>query len=230
MFRDLSFAKYHFCLLFKEGFSVPRFAGSMLRGAFGMVLRKVACVSNLRVCKNCLLHRTCVFSYLFESRVPEGSNSFKTFDEIPRPFLFEPALNPDDIESGGIFDFGLILVGKAIDYLPYFIFAFKELEKRGLGRNRSKFFLEKVVSVGEKEESKLVYSGEEQMVYDTGFIFGSDAILNRTDQLSKEEITLEFLTPTRIKEDFKVRKAVYELDQPLDVTIPSPKDMIQIIL
>jgi len=206
MFKSLRFAKYRFCLLFKEGFSVPRFAGSMLRGAFGMVLRKVLCISNQRVCNNCILLHTCVFAYLFESRVPDGSNSFKTFDEIPRPFIFEPPLNSE--ESSRRFDFGLILVGKAIDYLPYFIFAFKELEKRGLGRNRSKFFLEKVVSVGEKGESKFVYSGEEQIVYDTGFLFGKEAILNRADQLSNEEITLEFLTPTRIKFEGKLTNQV----------------------
>ncbi|MFQ6120332.1 MAG: CRISPR system precrRNA processing endoribonuclease RAMP protein Cas6 [Methanosarcinales archaeon] len=46
------------------------------------------------------------------------------------------------------------------------------------------------------------------MIYDTGFLFGYDAILNRGDQLSKREITLEFLTPTRIKFEGKLTSQV----------------------
>jgi hypothetical protein len=41
-----------------------------------------------------------------------------------------------------------ILIGKAVDYLPYFILTFSELGKKGIGMGRGKFVLEKVEDLG----------------------------------------------------------------------------------
>lgn len=43
----------------------------------------------------------------------------------------------------------MILIGRAIDYLPYFIYTFEELGKMGLGKGRGEFNLEEVKSTHE---------------------------------------------------------------------------------
>ena len=39
---------------------------------------------------------------------------------------------------GQAFDFTLILMGKAVDFLPYFILAFREVAREGIGLNRAR--------------------------------------------------------------------------------------------
>ncbi len=47
-------------------------------------------------------------------------------------------------QVGERFEFGLILLGKAVDYLPYFVLAFRELARQGFGLNRARCELEEV--------------------------------------------------------------------------------------
>ncbi len=41
--------------------------------------------------------------------------------------------------SRNAFDFALSLMGKAVDFLPYFILAFREVAREGIGLNRARF-------------------------------------------------------------------------------------------
>lgn len=45
---------------------------------------------------------------------------------------------------GERFEFGLVLIGRALDFLPYFVLSFRELAHEGLGLNRAKCSLEAV--------------------------------------------------------------------------------------
>jgi hypothetical protein len=45
---------------------------------------------------------------------------------------------------GEAFDFYLTLLGKAVDYLPYFVLAFREVAREGIGLNRAPCELERV--------------------------------------------------------------------------------------
>ena len=66
----------------------------------------------------------------------------RKYTVAPHPFILEPA--PDNqrtCEEGEDISFGLTLVGRAIDYLPYFIYALDELGRIGIGKGRGKYEL-----------------------------------------------------------------------------------------
>ena len=50
-------------------------------------------------------------------------------------------------ERGQPVEFGLVLVGRALDFLPYFVLAFRDLADEGLGLNRARCTLERVEAV-----------------------------------------------------------------------------------
>jgi len=93
--------------------------------------------------------------------------------KIPcRPFIFRPPLDaPPDVTPGGTcpdavgsparvptgrdatktcyepgqaFDFTLTLLGKAVDFLPYFILAFREVAREGIGLSRARCEFDRV--------------------------------------------------------------------------------------
>jgi hypothetical protein len=47
----------------------------------------------------------------------------------------------NDMNPGDAVIFNLLLIGRAIDYLPYFIYTFEELGKVGIGKGRGKYSL-----------------------------------------------------------------------------------------
>ena len=54
-------ARYRFRVRATQPLKLPDFAGSMLRGAFGRSLRKLACMTRRPECKGCPLITTRVF-------------------------------------------------------------------------------------------------------------------------------------------------------------------------
>ncbi len=175
-----------------EGETVlPSFLGSTLRGGFGSVFRKITCITHKNSCRDCLLKNKCVYSYIFES---PGENARYTY--IPHPFVIEP---PFFVEKPvHSLRFNLILFGNAIEYLPYFIYTFEELGNIGLGKERIKYRIKEITSKGD-----LIYDGETKILRNSPAPITGDEIeteLNSRNKKPVRQITLEFLTPTRIKE------------------------------
>jgi hypothetical protein len=114
---------------------LPEFSGSALRGGFGMALRTIACAQpRQRNCGNCLLRKQCVYSLVFETPVPEDSALLRKYPAAPHPFVLEPPEDgPQELLPSGELDFGLVLIGRAIELLPWFILALEELGRSGLG-------------------------------------------------------------------------------------------------
>jgi hypothetical protein len=50
-------------------------------------------------------------------------------------------------DPGERFEFGLVLIGRALDFLPYFVLSFRELAAEGLGLNRARCTLERVEQI-----------------------------------------------------------------------------------
>lgn len=54
--------------------------------------------------------------------------------------MLEPPLEEKTVyEPGELISFTLMLIGEAIDYLPYFLATFDRMSQRGLGRGKGKF-------------------------------------------------------------------------------------------
>ena len=51
----------------EEKITMPEHVGSMLRGAFGVALRDLTCVTGLSQCKACSVKQDCKFPQIFEN-------------------------------------------------------------------------------------------------------------------------------------------------------------------
>lgn len=178
--------------------SLPDYKGSTFRGAFGYAFRRVVCALKKNDCSDCLLKAKCIYAYVFETSPESDSRlmGMNKYLKIPHPFIIEP---PQEIKriynSKERLSFNLVLVGRACNYLPYFIYTFDELGKSGIGRANGRYSLLQVDS-----EGKTVYYSQDKTIRefeikrieipeDIDFINGS---------LRNESITLRFQTPARI--------------------------------
>jgi len=197
MLDDFRIAKLLFNFLACGDGRLPEYKGNTLRDGFGYVFRDVVCSKEQKDCGICENRDNCAYVYLFETPVIQPEDKFSKYSDVPRPYIVDLCDTSKSVYArGDPFRFGLVLVGKAIDYLPHFIFCFDELGRRGLGKEKLKFDLQ-VVSAFDFAK------GHWTPIYDP------DANLLRDDfptasaqQLPfncKDTLTLDFLTPTRIK-------------------------------
>jgi hypothetical protein len=122
---------------------------NMLRGGFGHSFRRLCCVPQCRDTKNCPVANSCPYKAVFEPSPPPGTDRLSKNQDIPRPFVFRaPQTHQTRLEKGERFEFGLVLIGRALDFLPYFVLSFRELAREGLGLNRAKCTLERVEELG----------------------------------------------------------------------------------
>lgn len=196
MIADLQIAKYRFLLRAIDPIELPPYTGSAFRGGFGHAFRQAVCVTRLPVCGGCYLRERCPYPYVFETPRPQESAVMPKANAVPHPFVLEPPLGVRHVVLGEILTLHLILIGQGIEYFPYFLFALEELGRRGLGRGRGRYQVEEVHGVGLGEEG-LVYSGRLRRMLGPGLPL-SLADLGRRDGDRVEQITVEFLTPTRI--------------------------------
>ena len=143
----ITYQKYTFTLEAIEPLYLPYYKGSTFRGGFGNVFKKIACPLRFAECKDCILREKCVYVYIFETIPNEKAQilNMNKYEKIPHPFIIEPPENNENlIPVGETIIFNLILIGKAIDYIPYFIYVFEQLGKIGIGKGRGKYKLQRV--------------------------------------------------------------------------------------
>jgi len=140
--QALRFARYRLQFVAATPLHLPAYKGSTFRGGFGMAFKELACIRRDRDCDHCLIRDRCVYQYVFET--PAVRNT-RNYSFAPHPFVIEPpAEGRQSYEPGQPLGVGLVLVGAALSHLPYFIYAFEEMGRRGLGRGRGRVQLERV--------------------------------------------------------------------------------------
>jgi hypothetical protein len=170
-FANLDVARFRLRLRALQDAALPAFLGSTLRGAFGHSLKQAVCVMPHRACERCLVQDRCLYPYLFETPPPAESALLSTQRQAPRPFILTPATtvprsSADSrpvsrrlVAAGETLSFDLTLMGRAIDYLPYIVFAVTEMAGRGLGVARSRFELDDVEMLAPDGTERSIYSG-----------------------------------------------------------------------
>ena len=145
-FSTLRIGLFRFTMVPTEPLMVPALnKGNMLRGGFGHAFRRLCCIPQCRDSKSCPLANSCPYKAVFEPSPPPGADRLSKNQDIPRPFVFHaPQTLQTRFEKDERFEFGLVLIGRALDFLPYFVLSFRELAREGLGLNRAKCVLEKV--------------------------------------------------------------------------------------
>jgi hypothetical protein len=195
-------ASFRFNLLPLESLILPSYKGSTLRGGFGYAFKKVVCAIKDKECSECLLKEKCIYSYIFETPPPSDTKIMRKYISAPHPFIIEPPPEKrHGYPTGTELSFGLILIGKAIDYLPYFIYTFDELGKIGIGKGKARYELKNVVC-----EEKIIYDSETKTLkQSTSSLLNIEScFLNSESKLLNSEhpeiklLKINFLTPTRI--------------------------------
>ncbi len=197
----ISYNRFSFILEPVEEILLPSYKGSTLRGAFGVAFKRVVCALRKEDCSECLLSGRCIYFQIFEARA-EGENPLGRVKTIPKPFVIEP---PDDEETlfmpGQNLKLNLILIGKATEYIPYFIYTFQELGRMGIGRKRGRYTLAEVVDLDSdatiySHDRKVLEAVERKTIDLTGAV---EEFIHPVDRNEDADLTVQAVTPIRIK-------------------------------
>lgn len=185
----------------KDGLLLPPYKGSTLRGGFGTAFKRIVCAQGHTTCQSCLLKYKCPYAYIFETAPPEDTQALRKYESIPRPFILEPpSETKTEYHPGERLSFRLILIGYAIDYLPYFILAFKELGEIGIGKGRHPFQLDKTVAINPlNNQEQEIYQAASGKVYNHNFVVSGDTLTKSPGPTPSDRLTINYLTMTRIK-------------------------------
>ena len=205
MLRNFRFARYRFTYTVQEPLRMPQHKGNVFRGRFGYMLRHITCIATTQECETqCQFPERCVYSKCFETPVPDDSPMLRGQPYAPHPFVLEPPrTGKSDFAPGDTFTCNLILIGEAINLLPWMVFTFDQIGKQriGLRDKRGQCQLDTVESLS-ADSSQTIYTAETEMLTDDGLILHLDDVMRNAPH-AIDAIELKFLTPTSIKVDGK---------------------------
>jgi hypothetical protein len=231
MLQAFSLSWFHFVLEPENRVTLhPRNPGNTLRGAFGSTFKRLVCPTPTDCRETCAMKAICPYGQIFEPSPPPGSERLSLNQDIPRPFVFRPPNgNETTARPGDSLSFNLILIGKALDYFPYFLVTFRELGDQGIGLGRGRYRIARVSLLNEDGNAVAeVYSGHDNVVRPSPFrITDQDCCRLAADWLAGSEqrvansgtrfpfsrrrltengrrITVRFLTPTLLKADGRI--------------------------
>lgn len=187
MLDNLSFTRFTARYRILEPVLLPSFTGSALRGALGHAMRRVR-YGRMAACTHCSIRPACrygsLYAYLFESPcdhpiiepVHANLNPRMRRKTYPQPFVLEPP-------EGGEYSPGrhllvpIVVIGKAIAYMPFLICSLSIMGTSGIGKGRGRIFLEDIVN------GLSAGNGGEQVIYDgiSGQIVGPGEVIDLND-------------------------------------------------
>ncbi len=174
----------------------PGKSGNLLRGAFGLIFRRIACVPRCPGAPECELAPSCPYARMFEPRaIAPGPSGLADW---PRPFVFRAThLDGCTIQSGETFFFDLNLFDMRSHAIAYLVLAFAQLSREGLGPGRGRADLVEIFQRGESgDPGTAIYDGKSLLPQH------SPEPLELSLQPGKERIErvrVRFVTPTELK-------------------------------
>ncbi len=182
---------------------LPAYKGAMLRGGFGYAFQRASC---LQTCwgrsHECTITPFCPYRWVFETPHPPDVAHLHDLHDVPRPFVI---VAPDDTRTryaaGDALEFGLTLIGRGVEYLPYFLFSFERLGVMGLGRDHAPFRLERVEALRPWQPTGTVIYQDGQVLQGANRLPFIDAVaLSAYAQSLPDDLRLILHTPLRIRE------------------------------
>jgi hypothetical protein len=135
---DLPLSRHRLHLTAETAVHLPPYAGSAWRGALGHALRRTVCVTGGRHCPDCLLYRSCVYPYVFETPPPERAEKLRKYPAAPHPFVVEPWPDCREVAPGDGLGVDLVLIGRGQSQLAYFIEALRRAGESGVGKGAAR--------------------------------------------------------------------------------------------
>ena len=204
MLQNFQFARYRFNYTVQEPLRMPPYKGNVFRSQLGYTLRHITCIGHGNACaKQCQHPDRCVYSQCFETPVPDDAPFLRGQPFAPHPFVLEPPLTgKQNYAPGDTFACQLILIGSAINLLPWMAFTFNELGKRriGLRGQRGKCHLDTIENLPARstDTPQTIYTSETEMLMGAGRLLCIDDVLRGAPQIT-DTLELDFRTPTSIK-------------------------------
>ncbi len=180
--------------------------GAALRGNFFEAVWRRFCTNKTSpTCAQCPLHSICPVSALVAPLREENPRG----RDIPRPYIILPPLGrARRYAPGDRLLFGMTLFGNIVQLLPYIILSLEVVEEAGLGRKlpenggrRGQFKVQQIESYKPNSpERQVLYTAGKPLVEKPALTVTSTDVAVRAATLPTDKITLNFLTPTRIKD------------------------------
>jgi hypothetical protein len=170
--------------------------GNLLRGAFGTLFRRLVCDPACDDAAHCPRNGSCPHELLFAPKWPAGARF--GLETPPRAFLFQPSLDPDPcFTASHPLQFEVRLFGDAISTTSLFLRTFQLLASNGVVGRRMHLVSAFGLDWEGNPSAELVRGGqltrEQPLALDFTRFF--------SDQQEPDEATIEFLTPTWLREN-----------------------------
>jgi CRISPR-associated endoribonuclease Cas6 len=170
-------------------------SSNILRGAFGGIFRRIACVPQCTGARDCEWKATCPYARMFEPTTVGVSPS--GFADWPRPFVFRAShLDGRTVEADEPFHFDLNLFDIHSSAVPNLVLAFGQLAREGLAYPRSRVELARVSQLDARgEPAATIFNG-------SSLVPEKVAPLDVNLSPASEPVTrlrIRFLTPTELK-------------------------------
>jgi hypothetical protein len=179
----------------------PGKAGNILRGALGVIFRRIACLPECSDARTCHARESCPYARVFEPIAQGAAPS--GLSDWPRPFVFRARhLDGATVAPGESFYFDLHVFSVDPGVLADFVLTFAALAREGLGPRRGKAELQCVrrLALGSLAE-QVLYQGATQIM--TAAV--EPALLDLAPATSPPgKIRVEFLSPTELKHEHRV--------------------------
>lgn len=192
----LKLARFRFDFTVETPLHLHYYAGSQLRGAFGMALKRTVCMTRMADCHDCPLYRSCVYPAVFETPAPED-HRLQQFSQIPNPYVIEPPpMGARNYQPGETLSFHHVLIGHAIKQLPIIVYAWQRALARQAGMGGGNATLSGI--------SYLPAQGPEQSLYTDGELI-TPTLAPLPNTPLPNPIRLKLQTPLRLQQAGSVK-------------------------
>ena len=174
----------------------PGKSSNILRGAFGTIFRRIACLPRCSEARECEWRDSCPYARMFEpTTVISGPSGLADW---PRPFVFRAThLDARTVHAGESFHFDLNLFDVHSPALTYLVLAFGQLGREGLGRGRTRVELTGVSQLDiQGDAAAAVFDGRSLPIQQNA----PPLELNlAASAKAVSRLRVRFLTPTELK-------------------------------
>lgn len=192
--------KFNFQLEALEDMNLPKYKGSMFRGAFGTAFRKSVCVTKFNTCENCLLQSQCSYFQIFETELPDTKlKILKGVKKHPHPFVIHPNEGAKrSYVKGELIEIGLTIIGSFIHQFPFFLFTIIQMGKTGISYKRSKFEVLNAANITSENQQIIIYKASTGKLDNNYKPFDVEKELSLLSNKSSD-IKITFKTPFRVQ-------------------------------
>lgn len=179
--------------------------GAALRGALYEALARNFCTETFELTGSDGTHDkdTCPVCWLLAREAPQAGRG----QNIPRPLTLQPPITSTHIRPGETLAFGVALIGKAQNMLPYIARAVQKMGEIGVGRGRGRFRLQAIDEVHPLlDTERMLMDG--RVVRRPTLQITPSTVEDVARTLPTHAVTLEILTPMRLTEGEKLVRQI----------------------